>query len=69
MNAMSDRSRDREPQPYVSYLLRLWQVRRGEELVWHASLQSACTGERTGFATVEGLLAFLQELTGAASDE
>jgi hypothetical protein len=69
MNPMSDRSHEREPQPTVSYLLRLWQVRRGEALVWQASLQDARSGERTGFATVEALLAFLRELTGPASED
>ena len=63
MNTTSDRSPDRELQPYVSYLLRLWQVRRDEGIIWQASLQNARTGERIGFATVEALLAYLQEQT------
>jgi hypothetical protein len=53
-----------EPRPAVSYLLRLWQVRRSEKPSWQASLQSVDTGERTGFATVEALVAFLREVTG-----
>ena len=65
---MSERAPDREPQPTVSFLLRLWQIRRGEGLVWQASIENARTRERTGFATVEGLLAFLRDLTGATPE-
>lgn len=60
---MSDRSPDREPQRYTSFLLRLWQVRRDEALVWQASLENVRTGERVGFATVEALVAYLREQT------
>jgi hypothetical protein len=60
---MSDRSPDRESQRTISYLLRLWQVRRDEALVWQASLENVRTGERVGFATVEALAAFLWEHT------
>ena len=52
---------------YISYLLRLWQVRTGSELVWRASLESPQTGDRTGFASLEDLFAFLQQQTGAVS--
>ena len=69
MNTIGDRSHDQTPQPCASYLLRLWQVRRCGDLVWQASLQSVGTGERTGFATVDALLAFLREQTGSAPDE
>ena len=31
---------------YLSYLLRLWQTRSGDELVWRASLENARTGVR-----------------------
>ena len=69
MNATSDRSPDRELQPGVSYLLRLWQVKREADLIWQASLQNAHTGERIGFATMEALLSYLREQTEAASGE
>jgi hypothetical protein len=52
---------------YISYLLRLWQVRTGSELVWRASLESPQTGERTGFASIEDLFAFLQQQMGVVS--
>jgi len=56
---------------YISYLLRLWQVRTGSELVWRASLESPQTGERTGFASLKDLFAFLQQQMGVVlgSDE
>ena len=50
---------------YCSYLLRLWQVRSGGELVWRASLEDPRTGIRRGFATLEQMFAFLQLGMGA----
>ena len=32
-------------QRYLSYLLRLWQVKTSSGLVWRASLESSRTGE------------------------
>jgi len=55
----------REERRYLSYLLRLWQVRSGGELVWRASIESSLTGERKGFANLDDLFDFLQEQTGA----
>ena len=53
-----------EKQPrYLSYLLRLWPVQENEHTTWRASLESAHTGERQGFADVEALSAFLREQT------
>lgn len=49
---------------YQSYLLRLWQVDE-EEGGWQASLESARTGERRGFADLEAMLAYLRQATGA----
>jgi hypothetical protein len=46
---------------YLAYMLRLIQVKRNEEWTWHASLENAHTGERRGFASLEILVAFLQE--------
>ncbi len=42
---------------YHSYLLRLWREFR--QSPWRASLESAETGERKGFADLDGLFAFL----------
>jgi|GEM_PF-2297034 len=52
-----------EKQRYLSFLLRLWPVKENEHTVWRASLESAHTGERQGFADVEALSAFLREQT------
>ncbi len=51
---------------YHAYLLRLWRVNAGRPTVWHASLEDSRTGERTGFAHLRGLLAFLEERTSHA---
>ncbi|HEY73505.1 MAG: hypothetical protein B6I35_02450 [Anaerolineaceae bacterium 4572_32.2] len=52
---------------YISYLLRLWQIRSAGELVWRASLESSHTGERKGFASLADLFTFLeQEISRAA---
>jgi len=53
---------------YRAYLLRLWQVRNGEEVHWRASLQEAYTGERHGFANLEAMFEFLGAKTEGASD-
>ena len=44
---------------YVAFLLRLWQARDAEGLGWRASLQDVRSGERRGFASLEGLFKFL----------
>ena len=46
---------------YVAYMLRLWQVRVGEEWSWRVSLEHAHTGTRKGFTSLEELCAYLQE--------
>jgi hypothetical protein len=48
--------------PYHSYLLRLWRVKVGEE-GWRASLESAQTGERRAFATLEALFDYVRSQT------
>jgi hypothetical protein len=58
----------REERRYLSYLLRLWQVRSEGELVWRASLESAHTGERQGFANLDDLCDFLRRQTDAVSN-
>jgi hypothetical protein len=55
-----------EGQRYISYLLRLWPTKSGDETVWRASLEDSETGERRGFADLDALLAFLRERTGPA---
>ncbi|MFB0538057.1 MAG: hypothetical protein ACETWR_24100 [Anaerolineae bacterium] len=45
---------------YLSYLLRLWQIRSEGELVWRVSLESH-TGERRGFANLADLFTFLEK--------
>lgn len=58
----------RERRGYISYLIRLWQIRSAGELIWRASLESPSTGERWGFANLEDLFDFLQRQTGPAPD-
>jgi hypothetical protein len=52
-----------EQRGYISYLLRLWQTKSGEELVWRASLEGSQTGERQGFTSLDALFAFLRRQT------
>jgi hypothetical protein len=52
----------------VSYLLRLWQAEREGALVWRASLESAHTGERHGFANLAELYVFLDQETAAGNE-
>ena len=51
----------KEQQGYISYLLRLWQIRSTGELVWRASLESPHTGKRRGFASLADLFTFLEK--------
>jgi hypothetical protein len=48
---------------YIAYLLRLWQVRCEEGTAWRASLESARSGERMGFASLNALFDFLRTRT------
>jgi hypothetical protein len=60
---MSEKAgRTREHSDYQSYLLRLWRVKEGEE-GWRASLESAQTGERKGFATLGALFEYVRSQT------
>ncbi len=52
---------------YTSYLLRLWQIMSGDEMVWRASLENAQTGERRGFTSLDALFAFLRQQTDATT--
>jgi hypothetical protein len=51
-----------EQSAYQSYLLRLWRAKQGEE-GWRASLESAQTGERRGFATLDALFDYVRSQT------
>ena len=50
-----------KPARYRAYMLRLIPVKCDRGWTWHASLENAHTGERRGFASLELLVAFLQE--------
>jgi len=45
---------------YRAYLLRVW---RTPDAHWRASLEDSHTGERRAFATLEQLVAFLEQET------
>jgi hypothetical protein len=53
---------------YRSYLLRLWQTKSGDELIWRASLEDSQTGERRGFASLDALFTFLRQQAETATD-
>ncbi|MGC9357807.1 MAG: hypothetical protein ACP5GX_08070 [Anaerolineae bacterium] len=57
-----DKSHERPD--YLSYLMRLWRVRSGDETTWRASLQSARSGETHYFADLDRLCTFLRDQTG-----
>jgi hypothetical protein len=50
---------------YLSYLLRLWRAPGGVDQPWRASLEDTLTGQRTGFADLEALCAYLHAQIGA----
>jgi hypothetical protein len=58
-----------EAHEYYSFLLRLWQTSSHGHAVWRASLESAQTGERRGFADLASLIAFLEEQTGGDANQ
>jgi hypothetical protein len=59
----------KEHPAYLSYLLRLWreenhgEVPGTDEAIWRASLESARTGEKKTFASLDDLGDFLREQT------
>jgi hypothetical protein len=57
-----------EQSGYQSYLLRLWRVKEGEE-GWRASLESAQTGERRGFATLDALFEYIRSRTRVGTSQ
>jgi hypothetical protein len=58
-----------EDKTYFSYLLRMWRIRRGNELVWMASLDDPHTGKRRSFTSLERLFAFLLKQTQEADPQ
>jgi hypothetical protein len=56
-----------DTQRYRAYLLRLWQTSEGETAVWRVLLEDPRTGERHGFADLNSLYAFLNEMCRANS--
>jgi hypothetical protein len=45
---------------YTSYVLRVWHAQEGRRWVCRAMLERVSTGQRTGFADLPSLIAFLQ---------
>ena len=52
-----------EMRRYHAFLLRLWPVKIRGQTVWRASLESAHTGERQGFADLDALCRYLRQQT------
>lgn len=55
--------------PYHSYLLRLWGEHKGNLPQWRASLESAQTGDKYHFASLEALFAFLRRQAIATNNQ
>jgi hypothetical protein len=49
---------------YLSYLIRMWQVKGRRGWQWRASLESPDSGERRSFPSLDRLIAFLRAQTG-----
>ncbi len=48
---------------YLSYLIRMWQVRTVTGWQWRASLESPGSGERRAFPSLDHLIAYLRAQT------
>jgi hypothetical protein len=48
---------------YRAFLVRLWAVSQGDEVVWRGTVQDAHTGARMAFADLAGLCEFLKAVT------
>jgi hypothetical protein len=59
----------RQEQRPLSYLLRMWPIRTRGALVWRASLESARTGDRRGFASLADLFAYLEDEVAHVADQ
>ena len=51
------------PQTYLVYLLRLWQVREDNIVLWRAALEDTRANERLVFTDLTALFAYLQAQT------
>jgi hypothetical protein len=51
------------PNEYVSFILRMWHAKNGEEQTWRASLEDPRTGERVGFGSLDALFDHLRGQT------
>ena len=58
----------KEQPDYLAYLLRLWRTSRRGRVTWRASVESAETRERRGFANLNALFDFLRQETSVMSD-
>jgi hypothetical protein len=47
---------------YRAYMLRLWRVQEGPRYTWRASLEEVLTHNVQGFANLEALIRYLQEV-------
>jgi hypothetical protein len=66
---MEKRPRDVEEQPdYHAYLLRMWRENAGRQ-TWRASLESAQSGLRKGFASLNELFRFLERTADLEPNE
>jgi hypothetical protein len=54
---------------YISYLLRMWQVKGKRGWVWRASLESPGSGRRNAFPSLDRLIAFLLAQAGRQESE
>lgn len=54
---------DSREEKYLSYMLRLWRAVSEAGGAWRASLEDPQTGERKGFADLQGLFGYLSERT------
>ncbi|MBN2389834.1 MAG: hypothetical protein JXR84_03870 [Anaerolineae bacterium] len=50
---------DEQGRHSVSFLLRLWQAGKGEDLEWRASLETL-DGDRLAFASIDDLCVYLR---------
>ena len=53
---------------YLAYMLRLWQVGEAKGGVWRASLEDSHSGELHAFASLEALVAFLEDIMREQTD-
>jgi hypothetical protein len=49
---------------YLSYLIRMWQIKAKRGWQWRASLESPSSGRLRAFPSLDRLIAFLQAQTG-----